>query len=157
MLCVVDEITRECLAIRVDRKLGSAQVLETLAELMLERGVPEHIRSDNGSDSVAQAVQDWIAAVGSRTACIEPDSPGDRSQGGYVESFNSKLRHELPNREIFSLREAQILIEAWRQHCIAIRPHSAPRWTPPAPVVRLPKPQIRPAATLAHYVAPNYH
>ena len=75
MLCVVDEFTRECLAIRVDRKLGSAQVLETLAELMLERGVPEHVRSDNGSEFVAQAVRDWIAAVGSKTAYIEPGSP----------------------------------------------------------------------------------
>jgi transposase InsO family protein len=155
MLCVVDEFTREALAIRVDRKLGSAEVLETLAELMLEHGVPEHIRSDNGPEFVAQAVRDWIAAVGSRTAYIEPGSPWEN---GYVESFNSKLRDELLNREIFySLREAQILIEAWRQHYNAIRPHSALRWTPPAPEVRLPKPQIWPAKTLAYHAPPNYH
>ena len=155
MLCVVDEFTRECLAIRVDRKLGSAQVLETLAELMLERGVPEHIRSDNGSEFVAQAVRDWIAAVGSKTAYIEPGSPWEN---GYVESFNSKLRDELLNREIFySLREAQIIIEGWRQHYNSIRPHSALRWTPPAPEVRLIKPQVWPAKTLADHAPPNYH
>jgi transposase InsO family protein len=155
MLCVVDEFTREALAIRVDRKLGSAQVLETLAELMLERGVPEHIRSDNGPEFVAQAVRDWIAAVGSKTAYIEPGSPWEN---GYVESFNSKLRDELLNREIFySLKEAQILIEAWRRHYNTVRPHSALRWTPPAPEVRLATPQIRPATTLAHHVPTNYH
>jgi transposase InsO family protein len=155
MLCVVDEFTRECLAIRVDRKLGSAQVLETLAELMLERGVPEHVRSDNGSEFVAQAVRDWIAAVGSKTAYIEPGSPWEN---GYVESFNSKLRDELLNREIFySLKEAQILIEAWRRHYNTKRPHSALRWTPPAPEVRLTAPQIWPAIPLAHYAPTNYH
>jgi putative transposase len=155
MLCVVDEFTRECLAIRVDRKLGSAQVLETLAELMLERGVPEHVRSDNGSEFVAQAVRDWIAAVGSKTATIEPGSPWEN---GYVESFNSKLRDELLNREIFySLKEAQILIEAWRRHYNTVRPHSALRWTPPAPEVRLIAPQIWPAIPLGHYAPTNYH
>jgi transposase InsO family protein len=139
----------------VDRKLGSAEVLETLAELMLERGVPEHIRSDNGSEFVAQAVRDWIAAVGFKTAYIEPGSPWEN---GYVESFNSKLRDELLNREIFySLKEAQILIEAWRRHYNTVRPHSALRWTPPAPEVRLPNPHVWPAITLAHYAPTNYH
>jgi transposase InsO family protein len=155
MLCVADEFTREALAIRVKRKLGSAEVLETLAELMLERGVPGHIRSDNGPEFVARAVRDWIAAVGSRTAYIEPGSPWEN---GYVESFNSKLRDELLNREIFySLKEAQVLIEGWRQHYNAIRPHSALRWTPPAPEVRHATPQIWLATTLAHHVPTNYH
>ncbi len=155
MLCVVDEFTREALAIKVDRKLGSAQVIETLADLMLERGVPEHIRSDNGPEFVAQAVRDWITAAGSKTACIEPGSPWEN---GYVESLNSKLRDELLNGEIFySLREAQILIEGWRQHYNSIRPHSALGWTPPAPEVRLGTPQIWPATTLAHHVPTNYH
>jgi len=155
MLCVVDEFTREALAIRVDRKLSSAEVIETLAELMLERGVPQHIRSDNGPEFVAQSVRDWIAAVGAKTAYIEPGSPWEN---GYVESFNSKLRDELLNREIFySLKEAQILIEGWRQHYNAIRPHSALRWTPPAPEVRLPKPQVWPATTPAHHAPTNYH
>jgi transposase InsO family protein len=155
MLRIVDEFTREALAIRVERKLGSAEILGTLADLMLERGVPEHIRSDNGPEFVAQAVRDWIAAVGSKTAYIEPGSPWEN---GYVGSFNSKLRDELLNREIFtSLTEAQILIEGWRQHYNAIRPHSALRWTPPAPEVRLPTPQVWPARTLAHYAPTNYH
>jgi transposase InsO family protein len=155
MLCVVDEFTREALAIRVDRKLSSAEVIETLAELMLERGVPGHIRSDNGPEFVAQSVRNWIAAVGAKTAYIEPGSPWEN---GYVESFNSKLRDELLNGEIFySLKEAQILIEGWRQHYNAIRPHSALRWTPPAPEVRLPKLQVWPATTLAHYAPTNYH
>ncbi len=135
MLCIVDEFTREALAIRVDRKLGSAEVLETLAELMLERGVPAHTRSDNGPEFVAQAVRDWITAVGAKTAYIEPGSPWEN---GYVEGFNSKLRDELLKREIFySLREAQILVEGWRCHYNAIQPYSALRWAPPAPEVRL--------------------
>jgi transposase InsO family protein len=152
---VVDEFTREALAIKVDRKLGSAEVLETLAELMLQRGVPAHIRSDNGPEVVAQAVRDWIGAVGARTAHIEPGSPWEN---GYVESFNSRPRDALLKREIFnSLREAQILIEGWRQHYNAIRPHSALRWTPPAPEARLPKPQVWPATTLASHAPPSYH
>ncbi len=153
--CVVDEFTREARAIRVDRKLSSAEVIETLADLMLERGVPEHVRSDNGPEFVAQAVRDWIAAVGSQTATIEPGSPWEN---GYVESFNSKLRDELLDREIiYSLREAQILIEGWRHHYNVVQPHSALRWMPPAPEVRLPMPQVWPAKTLAHYAPANYH
>jgi transposase InsO family protein len=133
MLCVVDEFSREALAIRVKRRLNSADVIETLAELMLERGTPVHIRSDNGPEFVAKAVRDWIAAVGAKTAYIEPGSPWEN---GYVESFNAKLRDELLDGEIFySLKEAQILIEAWRGHYNAIRPHSALRWQPPAPEV----------------------
>ncbi len=109
-------------------------MIETLAELMLERGTPAHIRSDNGPEFVAKAVRDWISAVGSNTAYIEPGSPWEN---GYVESFNSKLRDELLNGEVFySLKEAQILIEAWRRHYNAIRPHSALGWRPPAPEVR---------------------
>jgi putative transposase len=134
MLCVVDEFTREALAIKVDRKLNSADVIETLADLMLERGVPAHIRSDNGPEFVAKAVREWIGAVGARTAYIEPGSPWEN---GYVESFNSKLRDELLNGEVFySLNEARIMIEAWRRHFNAIRPHSSLGWRPPAPQVR---------------------
>ena len=152
---VVDEVTREALAIRVEHKLSSAEVLETLAELMLERGVPEHIRSDNGPEFVAQSVRDWITAVGAKTAYIEPGSPWEN---GYVESFNSKLRDELLNREIFySLREAQILIESWRRHSNSIRPHPALRWMPPAPEVRLTKPQLWPARPPAHHAPTNHH
>lgn len=155
MLCVVDEFTREALAIRVERRLGSTDVLEVLAELMLERGVPGHIRSDNGPEFAAIAVRDWIAGVGAKTAFIEPGSPWEN---GYVESFNSKLRDELLDGEIFyTLREAQILIDAWRRHYNAIRPHSALGWRPPAPEVRIagpePWPHISPMNRMAPVIA----
>ena len=134
----MDEFTREALALRVDRKLTSAEVIETLAELMLEPGAPQHIRSDNGPEFVARNVRDWLAAVGAKTAYIEPGSPWET---GYVESFTSKLRDERLHREIFtSLREAQVPIKGWRPHSNALRPHSALKGTPPAPKVRLPKP-----------------
>lgn len=131
MLCVVDEFSREALAIRVARRLNSSDVIDVLADLMITRGAPEHVRSDNGPEFVAKAVREWIANVGAKTAYIEPGSPWEN---GYVESFNGKLRDELLNREIFyTLREAQVLIEAWRRHYNAVRPHSALGWKPPAP------------------------
>ena len=112
MLNIVDEFTRECLAIRVNRKLKSTDVIDVLADLFTLRGIPGYIRSDNGAEFIATAVQDWIAAAGARTAYIEPGSP---RENGYCESFNSKLRDELLNGEIFStLKEARIIIESWR-------------------------------------------
>jgi putative transposase len=135
MLCVIDEFTREALAIRVARKLDSTDVIDTLADLFVARGVPGHIRSDQGSEFTATAVKGWIAAVGAETADIERSSPWEN---GYVESFNGKLRDELLNAEVFnSLREAQILIEAWRRHYNSVRPHSALGYRPPAPEVLL--------------------
>ena len=131
MLVVVDEFTRECLAIRVERRLGSDEVLEVLAGLFVSRGVPEHIRSDNGPEFVAGAVRAWLGRLGVGALFIEPGSPWEN---GYCESFNGKLRDELLDREIFySLREAQVLIEAWRQHYNTVRPHSALGYRPPAP------------------------
>ena len=104
MLVVVDEFTRECLAIRVERRLGSEEVLEVLAELLLSRGAPEHVRSDNGPEFAAAAVRGWLARLGVETLFIEPGSPWEN---GYCESFDGKLRDELLDREIFhSLREA---------------------------------------------------
>ena len=112
--------------------------------LCVARGVPEHIRSDQGPEFVAMAVKGWIAAVGASTAYIEKGSPWEN---GYVESFNGKLRDELLNVEILnSLREAQILIEAWRRHYNAIRPHSALGYRPPAPEVIVPAFAAWPAA-----------
>ena len=144
MLCVVDEFTREALAIRVARRLDSNHVIEVLADLCLVRGVPEHIRSDQGPEFIAAAVKDWIAAVGAKTAYIEKSSPWEN---GYVESFNGKLRDELLNVEIFnSLREAQILIESWRRHYNTIRPHSALGYRPPTPEIIVPAPAAWPAA-----------
>ncbi len=131
MLNVVDEFTHECLAIRVARKLKAADVIDVLSDLFILRGVPSHVRSDNGSEFVAQAVQDWIRAVGAKTAYIEPGSPWEN---GYVESFNARLRDELLNGEIFySLREAEIVIESWRRHYNTIRPHASLGYRPPAP------------------------
>jgi putative transposase len=145
MLNVVDEFTRECLAIKVARKLKAIDVIETLAALFITRGVPDHIRSDQGPEFVAKAVQRWIAAVGASTAYIESGSPWEN---GYVESFNGKLRDELLSGEVFySLREAEVMIEAWRRHYNTRRPHSALGYRPPAPEVQLwPAARPRPAS-----------
>jgi putative transposase len=133
MLNIVDEYTRECLAIKVARRLNSMDVIETLADLFLLRGVPAHIRSDQGPEFIAEAVKSWIGAVGARTAYIERGSPWEN---GYVESFNGRLRDELLNGEIFTtLKEAQIIIESWRQHYNRVRPHSSLGYKPPAPEV----------------------
>ena len=136
MLCIIDEFTREALTIRVVRKLKATDVIDELADLFILRGVPAHIRSDNGPEFVAQALRDWIAAVGAKTAYIEPGSPWEN---GYCESFNGKLRDELLNGEIFyTLKEAQIVIEAWRHHYNTVRPHSSLGYRPPAPEVFIP-------------------
>lgn len=123
MLNIIDEFTRECLAIRIDRKLNSTDVIDVLSDLFILRGVPGHVRSDNGPEFIAKAVREWIVAVGARTAFIEPGSPWEN---GYCESFNSKLRDELLNGEIFySLAEAKVIIEAWRRYYNTERPHSS--------------------------------
>ena len=141
MLNIIDEFSRECLAIRINRKLKSTDVIDVLADLFTLRGVPGYVRSDNGAEFIATAVQDWIAAVGAKTAYIEPGSPWEN---GYCESFNSKLRDELLNGEIFyTLAEARIIIESWRQHYNEVRPHSSLGYKPPAPEVLI---SPRPAA-----------
>ena len=130
-LNIIDEFSRECLAIRVKRKLNSTEVIDALTDLFILRGAPRFIRSDNGPEFVALAVRDWIVAVGAKTAYIEPGSPWEN---GYCESFNGRMRDELLNGEIFySLREAQIIIEEWRKHYNTKRPHSALGYRPPAP------------------------
>lgn len=131
MLTLVDEFTRECLAIDVARRLNSEDVLERLAWLFVTRGVPKYIRSDNGPEFTARAVRDWLKSIGVGTLFIEPGSPWEN---GYVESFNGKLRDELLNREIFfTLTEAKVLIERWRREYNTIRPHSSLGYRPPAP------------------------
>ena len=136
MLTVIDEYTRKCLAIRVGSSLKTDQVLDTLSDLFMTEGVPDYIRSDNGSEFTTKSLREWIGSVGVRTAYIEPGSPW---QNGYNESFNGKLRDELLNREIFySLKEAQIMIEQWRRHYNEVRPHSAIGYRPPAPQVIVP-------------------
>ena len=131
MLTVIDEFTRECLAIEVARRLRSDDVLQVLAELFVQHGPPDHIRSDNGSEFTAKAVRDWLSRVGVETLYIEPGSPWEN---GYNESFNGKLRDELLNGEIlYTLKEAKVLIEQWRHHYNTVRPHSALGYRPPAP------------------------
>jgi transposase InsO family protein len=131
MLTLIDEYSRECLAIDVGRHLCSDDVLERLTWLMATRGVPDHIRSDNGSEFTAIAVRDWLSRVGVKTLFIEPGSPWEN---GYNESFNGKLRDELLNGEVFdTLLEARILIERWRRHYNEVRPHSSLGYSPPAP------------------------
>jgi len=131
MLTVIDEYTRKCLAIRVGFSLKSDEVLDTLSTLFITEGVPDYIRSDNGSEFRAKAFREWIGSIGVKTAYIEPGSPWEN---GYNESFNGKLRDELLNREIFySLKEAQVLIEQWRRHYNEVRPHSSLGYRPPAP------------------------
>ena len=130
-LNVLDEYGRECLAIKVKRKLNSTDVIDFSTDLFIIRGVPAFIRSDNGPEFVAEAVKNWVRAVGAKTAYIEPSSPW---ANGYCESFNGRFRDELLNGEIFySLKEAQIIIEQRRKHYNTKRPHSALGYKPPAP------------------------
>jgi transposase InsO family protein len=131
LLVLLDEYTRECLAIGVARRLGHAEVIEVLGEVMLWRGIPEHIRSVNGPEFIAQELRQWLAKVGIGTLYIEAGSPWEN---GYCESFNGKLRDECLNGEIFyMLKEAQIVIEQWRVLYNTLRPHSALGYRPPAP------------------------
>ena len=131
MLAVMDESTRECLALDVERRLNSEDVLDRLTELFVRRGLPAYIRSDNGAKFTANVVRGWLTRLGVRTLYIERGSPGEN---GYVESFFGKLRDEMLNREIFyTLRQAQVLVERWRQHYTRVRPHSSLGYQPPAP------------------------
>jgi transposase InsO family protein len=131
LMALIDEFTRECLAIRVARRINSLAVIETMADVMVERGVPEHIRSDNGAEMTSKVIRGWLAKLGAKTLYIEPGSPWEN---GYCESFNGKLRDECLNGEIFySLKEATVVIEQWRRHYNTMRPHSALNYRPPAP------------------------
>jgi transposase InsO family protein len=131
MLTVIDEFTRECLAITVARSLKSDDVLATLTDLFADRGPPEHVRSDQGPEFIATAVKAWLGRLGVKTLYIEKASPWEN---GYNESFNGKLRDELLNPEVFyTLAEARVLIEAWRRHFNTRRPHSSLGYRPPAP------------------------
>ena len=131
LMTLIDEFTRECLAIRVARRINSFGVIETMADVMLTRGVPEHVRSDNGAEMTAKVVRSWFATLGAKTLYIEPGSPWEN---GYCESFNGRLRDECLNGEIFySLKEASVVIEQWRNHYNTIRPHSSLDYRPSAP------------------------
>ena len=131
ILNIIDEFSRECLSIKVDRKIRSQDVIDELFNLFIFRGIPEHIRSDNGPEFTARAVRKWLNRLGVKTLFIEPGSPWEN---GYIESFNGKLRDELLDREIFTtLKEAKVLIEQWRREYNQVRPHSALKYQPPAP------------------------
>jgi putative transposase len=131
ILNIIDEYTRECLAILVARKIRNQDVIDLLFDLFIFRGIPEHIRSDNGPEFTARAIRRWLNKLGVKTLFIEPGSPWEN---GYIESFNGKLRDELLNREIFTtLEEAKVLIEQWRREYNQIRPHSSLGYRPPAP------------------------
>ena len=122
MLTMLDEYTRQCLAIRVERQIRSGQVLATLWQAMMQYGIPEHIRSDNGTEFIAGKIQRWLRFNQIKTLYIEPGSPW---QNGYIESFHSRFRDECLNREwLLNLREARVVIEDWRQHYNTERPHS---------------------------------
>jgi transposase InsO family protein len=163
ILNVIDEFTHESLAIRIERRLRSTDVIDALCDLFILRGIPGHIRSDNGPEFIAKAVQDWISAVGAKTAYITPGSPWENS---FIESFNARLRDELLDGEIFySLAEAKIVIESWRRHYNTVRPHGSLGYKPPAPEVFVPamaarataQTQQAPQPALASRPSMNYH
>jgi transposase InsO family protein len=135
ILNIIDEYSRESLCTRVERRINSQAVIDALFDLFVFRGIPEHIRSDNGAEFTARAVRKWLGELGVKTLFIEPGSPWEN---GYVESFNGKMRDELLNRELFtSLTEAKVLIAQWRREYNQVRPHSARGYMPPAPESRM--------------------
>ena len=176
LLTLLDEYTRECLAIRVERRMGSQQIIEALSDVMLWRGIPEQIRSDNGPEFIAKQLRQWLANLGTGTLYIEPGSPWENNgpefiakqlrqwlanlgtgtlyiepgspwENGYCESFNGKLRDECLNGEIFySLKEAQVVIEQWRVQYNTVRPHSALGYRPPAPGAYSPPLPLKPVS-----------
>ncbi len=136
ILNIMDEYTGECLAILVKRRITSQDVVDQLFQLIIFKGIPEHIRSDNGPEFTAKAVRNWLNRLGIKTLFIEPGSPWEN---GYIESFNGKLRDELLNREVLcTLTEAKVLIEQWRKEYNQVRPHSSLGYRPPATEARIP-------------------
>lgn len=136
MLTIVDEFSKECLAIQVKRKMNSNDVIDVLSDLFITKGMPMYIRSDNGAEFTALAVREWLKGLGVAPLFIEPGSPWENC---YIESFNGKLRYGLLDGEIFtSLLEAQVLTEQWRQEYNHIRPHSSLGYKPPVPRAILP-------------------
>jgi len=131
ILNIIDEFTRECLSSFVARKITTQDVIDQLFHLFVFRGIPDHIRSDNGPEFTARSIRKWLNRLGVKTLFIEPGSPWEN---GYIESFNGKLRDELLDREIFTtLEEAVVLIEQWKREYNQVRPHSAKNNRPPAP------------------------
>ena len=154
-LTVVDEYTRECLSLRTGYSLKTDDVMDVLTRLFITRGIPDHIRSDNGSEFTSKAIQAWLPKLKVKTLYITPGSPWEN---GYNESFNGRLRDELLNGEIFyTLKEAQVIIEQWRQHYNHIRPHSSLGYKPPAPLARMKDGAFAPAQATAPSFMPITH
>lgn len=146
MLCIIDEFSRECLAIKVARRLRATDVIEALCDLFVLWDIPTYIRSDNGPEFVAEALREWIAAVGVRIAYIEPGSPWEN---GYCESFNGKLRDELLNDTIFaSLADARVALASWKTDYNTVRPHSGLGNVPPTTFAKLSAPGMQRDETL---------
>ncbi len=136
ILNIIDEYSRECLCTYAARHIRWADVQECLAENFCSRGLPQYIRSDNGSEFTAYMLREWLKRLEVTTTYIEPGSPWEN---GYIESFNGKMRDELLNGEIFdTMQEAKILINQWRHEYNTIRPHSSLEYRPPVPVVKIP-------------------
>jgi putative transposase len=122
-LTIIDEFTRECLAIDVAGSIRSQHVIEVLARLISERGAPRYLRSDNGPEFVSKAILEWLEKAGIETALIDPGKPW---QNGMDESFNGRFRDECLSLEWFrSRRDAKVIIETWRRHYNEVRPHSS--------------------------------
>jgi putative transposase len=146
IMTLIDEFTRECLALRVARRINSFGVIETLADAMLVKGVPDHIRCDNGPEMIAKALREWVGGLGTAILYIEPGSPWEN---GYCESFNGKLRDECLNLEIFySMKEARVVIDNWRRHYNTKRPHSALNYRSPAPAALMTPGLVEPAIAM---------
>ena len=137
LLNILDEYSRESLKIHIDRQIKATDVIYELSDLFIERGAPDYLRSDNGSEFTAEMVRGWLERLGVKTLFIEPGSPWEN---GYIESFNGKLRDELLNGEIFdTVLEARVVTEAWRKQYNTIRPHSSLNYRPPAPEAYIPR------------------
>lgn len=156
-LTVVDEYTRECLALHVDYRLGADDVMNVLTDLFITRGIPDHIRSDNGSEFTAKSISEWLPRLGVKTLYIEPGSPWEN---GYNESFNGRFRDEFLSGEVFyTLKEAEVLTAQWRHLYNHIRPHTSLGYKPPAPLARVkegacahaPAPSFMPPRLMADY------
>lgn len=129
MLTLIDEFTRECLAVEVGVSIKSERVRQILQRVCFEKGIPELIRSDNGSEFIGKAVGNWLEKKGIKPLFIEPGKPWQNGKG---ESFNGKLRDECLSREWFSsVKEAQVMIEKWRKFYNAERPHSSLKYLTP--------------------------
>ena len=153
-LSIVDEYTRECLALKVDRSITSEDVIDTLAELFAMRSVPRHLRSDNGPEFIAQAIQRWTRQLDLETLYIQPGAPWEN---GYAESFHGKLRDELLACEVFdSVRDARRLAAAWREDYNHRRPHSALGYRTPAAFAAACAAPLRPTAFAPQHTPPLF-